>query len=77
MLSVCHATLAAKQDGAVYNHPPPAYDCPFCRNVARDDAEFPLEVLYRDAEVFVKMKPKWWQWKPPWRRQQHVAPKAT
>lgn len=44
----------------MYNHAPDPYDCPFCRNVRDGTSDLPLELLYRDAEVFVKMNPKWW-----------------
>jgi histidine triad (HIT) family protein len=44
----------------VHNHAPSGYDCPFCRNVDGGQADQPLEFLYRDADLFVKMNPKWW-----------------
>lgn len=40
-------------------HAPPGYSCPFCRNTRGEPAEHPLEVVYRDDDVFVKMNPKW------------------
>jgi histidine triad (HIT) family protein len=48
----------------MHNHAPAGYACPFCRNVATGRAVEPLEVLYRDADVFVKMNPKWWPRNP-------------
>lgn len=42
------------------SHAPENYRCPFCRNLAEGVAEHPLEILYRDDDVFVKMNPKWW-----------------
>ena len=42
------------------SHAPDGYVCPFCRNVHDGTAEHPLEILYRDDDVFVKMNPKWW-----------------
>ena len=42
------------------SHAPAGYGCPFCRNIREEAAEHPLEILYRDADVFVKMNPKWW-----------------
>jgi histidine triad (HIT) family protein len=48
----------------VYNHAPADYRCPFCRNIAEGVADGPLEVLYRDDSVFVKMNPRWWPHNP-------------
>lgn len=42
------------------SHAPSGYACPFCRNIREGQAEHPLELLYRDEHVFVKMNPKWW-----------------
>jgi histidine triad (HIT) family protein len=46
----------------VESHAPAGYRCPFCRNVRDGDgeADYPLEILHRDDDVFVKMNPKWW-----------------
>lgn len=41
------------------SHAPADYTCPFCRNIHEGIADHPLEVLYRDDDVFVKMNPKW------------------
>jgi histidine triad (HIT) family protein len=48
----------------VYNHAPADYACPFCRNVATSESDFPLEFLHRDDDVFVKMNPWWWTRNP-------------
>jgi histidine triad (HIT) family protein len=48
----------------VYNHAPPGYRCPFCRNLASGAADLPLEILHRDDSIFVKMNPKWWPRNP-------------
>ena len=48
----------------MHNHAPVGYPCPFCRNIQRGDADFPLESLYRDDDVFVKMNPKWFERNP-------------
>jgi len=48
----------------VHNHEPTGYHCPFCRNVTTGDSDHPLEILYRDADVFVKMNPRWWPGNP-------------
>ena len=41
------------------SHAPHDYQCPFCRNIREGVADHPLEVLYQDDHVFVKMNPKW------------------
>jgi histidine triad (HIT) family protein len=43
----------------MFNHAPRNYVCPFCRNIRSGDSDLPLEILHRDANVFVKMNPKW------------------
>lgn len=48
----CHAH-------SVSSHAPPGYDCPFCRNIRTGEADFPLEIVYRTATVFVKINPRW------------------
>jgi len=48
----------------VHNHAPAGYACPFCRNVTDGRSDQPLEVLHRNADVFVKMNPKWWPRNP-------------
>jgi histidine triad (HIT) family protein len=48
----------------VYNHAPPDYACPFCRNVETGESDFPLEIIQRDDDVFVKMNPRWWPRNP-------------
>ncbi len=48
----------------MYNHAPQNYRCPFCRNAADRAPDGPLEFLYRDDDVFVKMNPKWWPRNP-------------
>jgi histidine triad (HIT) family protein len=48
----------------MYNHEPPDYRCPFCRNIATGESELPLEVLHLDETVFVKMNPRWWPRNP-------------
>lgn len=53
------AGLVACQSAPVVSHAPPGYLCPFCRNINEGAAEHPLEILYRDDDVFVKMNPKW------------------
>ncbi|NQY58330.1 MAG: HIT family protein [Ilumatobacteraceae bacterium] len=45
---------------AVVSHAPTGYDCPFCRNISDGTSKYPLEIIYRDADVFVKMNPNWW-----------------
>lgn len=45
--------------GLVHNHEPSSYLCPFCRNVDEGGSDFPLEVLHRDTDVFVKLNPRW------------------
>ena len=42
----------------MHNHEPSGYRCPFCRNL-RGDSDHPLEILYRDDSVFVKVNPRW------------------
>lgn len=42
------------------SHAPDDYVCPFCRNVNDGTADHPLEILFRDDNVFVKMNPRWW-----------------
>lgn len=49
----------ACQSSAVVSHAPTGYACPFCRNINEGKARHPLEVLYRDDDVFVKMNPRW------------------
>ena len=44
----------------MYNHEPPGYRCPFCRNIHEGGADLPLEVVHRDDDVMVKINPKWW-----------------
>ena len=44
----------------MYNHSPTGYSCPFCRNVSSGESDYPLELLRRYEEVFVKLNPKWW-----------------
>ena len=41
------------------SHAPAGYLCPFCRNIRAGTGENPLEIIYRDADVFVKVNPKW------------------
>lgn len=48
----------------MHNHAPPDYACPFCRNLETGEADLPLEFVHRDADVFVKMNPKWWPRNP-------------
>ena len=43
----------------VRTHVPESYVGPFCRNIQDGAADHPLEVLYRDDDVMVKMNPKW------------------
>ena len=43
----------------MYNHAPPEYRCPFCRNLTTGASDLPLEFIHRDDLVFVKMNPKW------------------
>ncbi|MEJ7584409.1 MAG: HIT family protein [Acidimicrobiales bacterium] len=42
----------------MFNHAPPDYRCPFCRNVATGESDYPLEILHRDEDVFVKLNPR-------------------
>ena len=44
----------------VYNHEPPGYRCPFCRNINEGESDLPLEIVHRYDRVVVKMNPKWW-----------------
>ena len=55
---------SVNEDDIVYNHEPPGYHCPFCRNLTTGASDFPLEFLHRDDHVFVKMNPKWWPRNP-------------
>jgi histidine triad (HIT) family protein len=48
----------------VSSHEPIDYRCPFCRNLRDGTSDFPLEIIHRDADVFVKMNPKWWPRNP-------------
>ena len=48
----------------MYNHEPPGYMCPFCRNITTGEAVHPLEIIHRDDDVFVKVNPKWWERNP-------------
>lgn len=41
------------------SHAPVGYRCPFCRNIQAGEADHPLEVVYGDDDVFVKMNPRW------------------
>jgi histidine triad (HIT) family protein len=41
------------------SHEPDGYTCPFCRNV-RGESDHPLEIVYYDDDVFVKINPKSW-----------------
>ena len=43
----------------MHSHAPPAYRCPFCRNLATGAGDFPVEILRRYERVFVKLNPKW------------------
>ena len=43
----------------MHNHAPPGYRCPFCRNLATGEGDFPVEILRRYDHVFVKMNPRW------------------
>ena len=47
-------------DAGVFNHEPDGYSCPFCRNIRNGAADHPLEVIYRDDDVLVKMNPRWY-----------------
>ena len=49
---------------AMYNHAPSGYECPFCRNIDSGAADQPLEIIYRDDDLFVKMNPRWWPHNP-------------
>ena len=44
----------------MFTHQPDGYVCPFCRNVRDGGSDHPLEIVYRDDDVFVKVNPKWW-----------------
>jgi len=48
----------------VYNHAPPDYQCPFCRNIATGRGDFPVHILARYPEVVVKLNPRWWPANP-------------
>lgn len=54
-----HSPSSARQDQAVYNHAPPDYRCPFCRNLATGEADLPLEFIHRAELVSVKINPRW------------------
>ena len=41
------------------SHAPAGYACPFCLNVKGEATEHPLEVVYQDDDLFVKVNPKW------------------
>lgn len=41
------------------SHAPDTYRCPFCRNARDGHGDHPLEIVYRDDDVFVKVNPKW------------------
>lgn len=41
------------------SHAPVGYRCPFCRDIGVGSGDHPLEVIYRDADVFVKVNPRW------------------
>ena len=44
----------------MFNHEPPGYACPFCRNVRYRESDLPLEILHTTDEVLVKVNPRWW-----------------
>ncbi|HXH56968.1 HIT family protein [Iamia sp.] len=48
----------------MYDHAPPGYQCPFCRNVATGESDHPLAIVHRDEDVFVKVNPAWWPRNP-------------
>jgi histidine triad (HIT) family protein len=56
----CGAARAFDEDDDVYNHAPPDYLCPFCRNLTTGASDLPLEFIHRDDAILVKMNPKWW-----------------
>ena len=43
----------------MFTHQPDGYVCPFCRNIRDGESDHPLEIVYRDDDVFVKVNPKW------------------
>lgn len=43
----------------MFNHEPEGYLCPFCRNLQDGASDHPLEIVYRDDEVAVKVNPRW------------------
>lgn len=47
------------QPAVVVSHAPPGYRCPYCRNIQEGVGDLPLEVIYRDDDVYVKMNPRW------------------
>jgi histidine triad (HIT) family protein len=53
-------TLASQENGAMHNHAPQGYRCPFCRNLRSGESDLPLEIIHRYDDVFVKMNPKQW-----------------
>jgi len=44
----------------VISHAPADYDCPFCRNLATGEGQYPVEILRAYDDVTVKLNPKWW-----------------
>ena len=48
----------------MHNHEPQSYWCPFCRNISTGTSDKPLEVVFKDEDVFVKLNPKWWPRNP-------------
>lgn len=49
--------------GVVFNHEPPDYDCPFCREEPAR-AQHPLQIIHRYPQVTVRLNPKWWPGTP-------------
>ncbi len=43
----------------MFSHAPDGYECPFCRNIRAGTGDHPLEIIHRDADVFVKVNPTW------------------
>ena len=48
----------------MYNHAPVDYVCPLCRNITTGESDYPLEIVHRSQDVFVKMNPRWWPRNP-------------
>lgn len=55
-----HAIDGMSSSPATWRHAPPGYECPLCRNVRERASHYPLEIVFEDADTFVKVNPRWW-----------------